>query len=57
MSEAVPPSSCVLPDNFTDTDDMVAQPGDIMLVNSPPDDAKEISNHLMSPLEQQDTNR
>ncbi|XP_023198340.1 eukaryotic translation initiation factor 5B-like [Xiphophorus maculatus] len=56
MSEAVPPSSCVLPDNFTDTDDMVAQPGDIMLVNSPPDDAKEISNHLMSPLEQQDTN-
>ncbi|XP_007545908.1 uncharacterized protein LOC103133876 [Poecilia formosa] len=58
MSEAVPSSSCVLPDNFTEADG-VAQPGDIMLVNSPPDDGEEISRHLMSSLKQhngQDTN-
>ncbi|PWA22745.1 hypothetical protein CCH79_00002151 [Gambusia affinis] len=44
--------------NLPETD-VAAQPGDIMLVNSPPDDAKEISNHLMSSLERhsgQDTN-
>ncbi|XP_017164183.1 phoenix isoform X1 [Poecilia reticulata] len=58
MSEAVPSSSCVLPDSFTEAN-VVAQPGDIMLVNCPPDDVEEISRLLMSSLKQhngQDTN-
>lgn len=52
MSEAVPSSSCVLSDIITETD-LFARPGNIVLVNSPPDYVKQISRHLASSVEQQ----